>query len=422
MPVNHLREILRPVRAGDDPAFHAEIDRSWRYGLLLIAGVEIGMTALIRGLHALGLLETPAGIPAGASAAFLAIGLLSLAGARFLEGRWLAAASLAAGLATAAVISWVDVNAMPRGNVIADLLMVLLVAVALFPAGLWLMLGFCAGVWSIHVCIARLAGADPGIGFLPVVTSSIVCAVLSAASLRRMQREHLARAETLEAQLRRAQSESAASMARIAAALSHELNSPLGALKSSVQSLVRSSERMLLRPDPKLVELQKELARTAADSARRLEDIVSRMQRFTNLDRAEVQEVDLRRLVEDVAALCTQKHKVRIDIGSVPTVQGKPHLLSGALAEILQRATDSNSEVRITATEEGGMVRLRVAAEVELSLEPQFGVRQGRVAAVNWTLYYLRQVLRGEGGDVTAGPGGVTITIPVRPQTAVAGA
>jgi two-component system, NtrC family, sensor kinase len=96
-------------------------------------------------------------------------------------------------------------------------------------------------------------------------------------------------------QLRRAEtrvllSDHAASLGRLAAALSHELNSPIGALKSAVDTLLLINARLATAESAereRLLRLQADLRRSLHQSSSRLAQIVGRMQRFTNLDRAE---------------------------------------------------------------------------------------------------------------------------------------
>src|SRR5436309_2825984 len=102
-------------------------------------------------------------------------------------------------------------------------------------------------------------------------------------------------------ELRRAESqvllsENAASMGRFAAALSHELNSPLGALKSALQTcnaLAEKKATLQVEKRREAEEIEAQLRRSAIDSADRLHQIVLRMQRFTNMDRKEILLVDL---------------------------------------------------------------------------------------------------------------------------------
>ena len=101
------------------------------------------------------------------------------------------------------------------------------------------------------------------------------------------------------AQARLLLSETAASQGRLAAVLSHELNSPIGTLRSAVESLVLLYKKKRESDEARLAGIFEGLAHTALESCHRLKELLARMQRFTNLDRAEEQAVDLNELLRD---------------------------------------------------------------------------------------------------------------------------
>ncbi len=112
--------------------------------------------------------------------------------------------------------------------------------------------------------------------------------------------------ERWEMQRRMLIAENIESLGRLAAALSHEFNTPLGTLKSTVDTLVRAAARRGSAPpdeQERLEAVQADLRKSLDASLERMEQVISRIQRFTNLDRAEVQEVDLNELLSDVVAL-----------------------------------------------------------------------------------------------------------------------
>lgn len=102
-------------------------------------------------------------------------------------------------------------------------------------------------------------------------------------------------------------SESAASLARLAATLSHEFNSPLGSLRSAVDTLAVAAAKRATAPpfEPArlVAAIEDKVRRSALQSVTRLHEVVLRMQRFTNLDRAEVRPTDLNELLNDVVCL-----------------------------------------------------------------------------------------------------------------------
>jgi signal transduction histidine kinase len=212
--------------------------------------------------------------------------------------------------------------------------------------------------------------------------------------------------------------ESGASMGRFAAALSHELNSPMGALKTALQtSATLAAKRKVLPPEKRdqIDELDAQLRRTAAESLERLHRIVLRMQRFTNLDRSETLEADLNSLLQDVldilrAGFNDDVH-IELNMQPLPSIMVRPQQLSAVFSNLLQNA--------IEALDGGGHVLIatrRIESQVEVSIEddgkgmpaeelanifdPAFKVKSGRVSTGNWSLFSSRQIVREHGGEI----------------------
>ena len=81
-----------------------------------------------------------------------------------------------------------------------------------------------------------------------------------------------------QAEARNLLSENAASVGRLAAALSHELNSPIGALVSGVDTLLLLAARQAHSSPPeqqRLIVLQNELRKSIQQSTDRLREIVA---------------------------------------------------------------------------------------------------------------------------------------------------
>ena len=110
-----------------------------------------------------------------------------------------------------------------------------------------------------------------------------------------------ARQQVLRAQAQVTLAKSAAAQGRLAAALSHELNSPIGVIKSNLSTLAVALEKSQAgeQPSDRLMKVLGDIETTARHSCERLSEVVARMQRFTHLDRAEEATVDVRVLLED---------------------------------------------------------------------------------------------------------------------------
>ena len=83
----------------------------------------------------------------------------------------------------------------------------------------------------------------------------------------------------------------------MAAALSHEINSPLGALRSGIETLAAIDAR---RKSTSGWPIRATLFRHLQESAARIEEVMHRLRRFVNLDEAELKSADLNELLTDV--------------------------------------------------------------------------------------------------------------------------
>ncbi|MDX2154052.1 MAG: FHA domain-containing protein [Bryobacteraceae bacterium] len=232
--------------------------------------------------------------------------------------------------------------------------------------------------------------------------------VLANIAAVRLENARLAEREQAE------RAEAAGAAGRLAAAISHEMNSPLGALKSSVETLVTLAGRMG-GGDPERVEMMRSLAGTVRESAARLEKIIGRMQRFTHLDRAEIQVVDLPLLLGDVVAIVqatmgSGRCEVEVQAAGVCPFLCRPQTLSAVLAKLLQVAAEESAgrgPVRVRAGMEGSVLEVEIAdsgegmkeEEAQRLFEPSFRVSKGRVKG-SWSLFSARRMMSEQGGDI----------------------
>jgi signal transduction histidine kinase len=224
-------------------------------------------------------------------------------------------------------------------------------------------------------------------------------------------------------------SENAAVMGRLAAALSHELNSPIGVLASAVDTLAAAAGK---NQSERVAQVVAETHRAGRESAERLRAIVARMQRFTNLDRAEIQPVQINDLLADVIAVLDSENsgKTRIDFQPgplLPRFTCRPQQLSAVFANLIGNATDaadgSAAAVRITTHATPSQIEVMVQdsgrglTEEELRdvFNPaSFRISGQRIAAGNWSLFSCRQIIQEHGGDIeiSSTPGeGTTVRV-----------
>ena len=250
---------------------------------------------------------------------------------------------------------------------------------------------------------------------------------LSAVMYRRVYRTYSAHQRELRAadDLRQTQSllvvsENAATMGRFAATLSHEVNSPVGALVSVVQTLQSLHEKRGKASGEnraRLDRMEEELLGSAHLSADRLRDIIARMQRLTNLDRAEILAVDLNELLRDVLEMMeTQlkdKIEIELDLHPLPRTTVRPQQISAVFSNLLQGTAEkfgTPAKILITSKRANGFVQIDILhrnkslakEDLDRLFDPGFGVKDRRIAAVNWGLFSSREMVRRHGGDILA--------------------
>lgn len=252
--------------------------------------------------------------------------------------------------------------------------------------------------------------------------------------------------QTIEAgeALRQAQnrillSENASSLGHLAAAISHEMNSPLGAMLSGMDTLLLLAERQAsAKPEErtKLAELQTEVRRSIEQSADRVKELVGKLQRFTDLDETNMQSADINDIVRGVAAMAVNEQEnhptvdLRLDV--LPPVMCRPQQLAAVFRSLLSNAVNAvngNGQISIITQRGGEQIEIDIedngrgmtAEQIKNIFEPQFRVAGGRVAAGNWSMFNSRQIIREHGGDIRIssreGQGTrVTIVLPATPQ------
>ena len=432
---------LLPGGAERDEGFRLHIGGLSRQGLYIIAGVElVSPLFLLAAQHLVMSREGTVWHRTWQTASVMAVGALTLLAARAESIRfsrrlvgclsgWLVGAAL-----TSCSLLMFGQGAASDHYIPAQITSVLLVGVGAMPLrpmhtlslglamwGYFLIAGPLAVHWNLAPVVEQ-QGTHSVFILMITFLSAALSAVLYAervASYRSQQQALRASDSLVKAQSRALLSENAASLGRLAAALSHDLNNPIGALTSAVDTMVLLAARQATSPPAeheRLVRLQAELRRSVADSTRRLREIVSRMQRFTNLDKADVQTADLNELVSDAIALMEPQIKdsvrVEVDLRSVPALTCRPQQLSAVFTSLLHNAIEAiqngNGRIQISTHEVDSHVEVRIrdngrglrSDELATIFDPGFKVAGGRVSTGNWSLFSSRQIVREHGGDI----------------------
>jgi signal transduction histidine kinase len=438
----HLSERLFSGRAESDEGFRAEVERTSLLSLRAVGALEFAVPLL---MASAGLGVIPITITDRTTAAPNL--LFSLLGAWTLGAGWSRFGARHARLVTAVsvcvsvvIMLWSAIILTPEltwveHHIIGYIVLVMFgcaSAVPLKPVQT-LFLGLAIDaiyVVSLTTAARHLAWTQQGFGLLQhlfTLVVTLLCTALTSSVYRQRYAGYLMHQRALRTseRLRDAEkqlllSENAATMGRVAAALSHELNSPIGVLTSSVDTLNALARRISTAPagdQDRLRMVLEDITRSGRESAERLRGIVSRIQRFTNLDRADVQSANVNDLIADVVALVRAERvgaaPVTTDLQDVPHVICRPQQLSAVLSNLLSNALnavglDGHVSISTRAVERAIEILIEDDGrginpdDVATIFDPAaFRVTKGRVAAGNWSLFSSRQIVREHGGDIT---------------------
>ncbi|MFC1558068.1 PAS domain S-box protein [candidate division KSB1 bacterium] len=168
--------------------------------------------------------------------------------------------------------------------------------------------------------------------------------------------------ELREKQFQLAQSEKMASLGNLVAGVAHEINTPLGALKSNNDIFVRSIEKIkdlltdnIIHADaPESIALAKyftnieKLSDVSETAAERIIKIVKSLRSFARLDQADMDTVDIQEGIETTLTLVHHEIKGRIevhkDFGEVPKITCYPNQLNQVFMNVLVNASHAIEE------------------------------------------------------------------------------
>lgn len=434
------RGFLVPTIEREHPKLALEFERLSRVGLRIIGWVCIGAPAL---MYLLGILLLPT-FPETKIIAFdllqVMIGVVAVWGSyRVWVGPWARTLGMGVG-ASIGMIQSVSLShaELMQESFLGDLIrqqfpttivVILLVGMAALPIkpahnfalGMGLLLVF-ARILYVEFGTTAFSGWSA----FPLVASFMIVVVstaLTAAMYHQRASGILARFHAEEGleHLKQAQvslllARTAASKSRFAAAMSHEINSPLGALSSAFETLVKLVEGSDVPSSSRKAEVFRETARSGRLAYKRLSEITQRMKRLTNLDREEEQLVDLNQLCTDtVDSLRPQlepKARIALELSPVPAYRCRPTQLSAVLTNLLRNAADAlegTGTIAVASERKNGSIWLEVRDDgrgihpdrLETLFEPDFRVEAGRVATTNWGLFVSQSIVSTHGGSLS---------------------
>lgn len=454
MTFESIRQFLLPGNAEKDEGFREEVLRLSHLGLEVIGWVTIGASlflALARVILHVESEHLAFRMLASGAAALIGAVMLLLARVRQLYA-WSRLLASLAGLVICAILVnsalyLARFDAAAEHFIPAQITLTIFLGVASIPFQPLHTLAFGVGTACVYVASldAFAIRAEPAY-LLFLATVTLLATAVSAQRYSQRYRTYQAFLQILrstdelrDVQNRLSRSENASSMTRLAAAISHEVNNPVGALLSGVDTLLLLAARQASSPaeqQARLVKLQSDLRRSIQESARRLQQVAARMARFTNLDHAEVLETNVNDLLGDVAALLKPNLKnqsaLQLDLQATPSLVCNPQQLSAVFYDLMNNsvaAIGDHGRVVVRTRRGDGTIDVQFEdngsgldpESLKTIFDPVFRVADGRVGTGNWSMFNARQVIREQGGDIairsTLGEGTVvSVLLPV-PET-----
>lgn len=270
--------------------------------------------------------------------------------------------------------------------------------------------------------------------------------------------------ELREAQNQMIVQEKMAALGNLVAGIAHELNTPLGTVKSaadvSARGLARiremldsgkSLEEMQQGPLERVLKALGDNSQATTSAIERLSRIVDSLKIFTHLDRAALEQVDVHEGLDSALTLMEPRFGAGVEVvrdyGELPRLTCYPQELNQVYMSLLlnaqQALPDGRGRVEVRTRPEEGYVRIVIADDgrgIEAErlariFEPSFASKEGRVAmGMGLSLSY--NIVRKHAGtlDIDSEPGrGTTVTMrlpttglhrrgpPPRRRTALAG-
>ena len=153
--------------------------------------------------------------------------------------------------------------------------------------------------------------------------------------------------------------EKMAALGKLVAGIAHEINNPIGAVRSAAdvcgRCLGKVAELVSMRDTPqeiredpqyqKSLQMMQDNSEVIATATERIATIVSNLKDFARLDEAEFQEADLHAGINSTLTLI--QHEIGDDIeiireyGEIPTIPCYPNQLNQVFMSILSKAVDS---------------------------------------------------------------------------------
>ncbi len=145
--------------------------------------------------------------------------------------------------------------------------------------------------------------------------------------------------------------ETSANLRQLVAGIVHEANTPLGALGSSLDTIARLLHRLETHPpDERLYGAADKLLANANSSHLRLNELITALKEYVNLEESSVRQTDLKRCLADAVQLATDKHsrdtsQIRLRLPDGPALaMAHPAKLTRIFGNLIENALAADAE------------------------------------------------------------------------------
>ena len=227
-----------------------------------------------------------------------------------------------------------------------------------------------AAVLGVYVSLSYLLREETWVRAYLIPAAMVLVGVLFTMAL---SEQFWRRYRHVQAQL--IQAEKMASLGQLVAGVAHELNTPLGTVKSNQDISVRALKRLrkqvekeINQETEKLFQILDESNKVNQIACDRMVGIVGSLRSFARLDEAELQEADLHECIETTLILIHYQTKDRIRIlrefGDLPKFTCYPNRLNQVFMNVLANAVQSvkgRGEIRVRTYRAGERAMAEIA-------------------------------------------------------------
>jgi len=251
-------------------------------------------------------------------------------------------------------------------------------------------------------------------------------------------------AELRESQAALVQAEKLASLGRLVAGLAHELNNPVGVLRTSSETVRAAVVKMEAWVEAnasaeapsarRMLDALNSASEQGLNAVERVTALLKNLKEFSQLDKAEFQLSNIHRGLEATLKLLEHRFeggvRVEKDFGDLPEIDCSPRQLNHVFMNLLLHAQTAiekagrDGVICLRTRHQGGRVELAIehdgqeipSDELPRAFDPAFVARDGRVSA-DLGLLICQQIVRAHDGTITveSEPGRTRflVTLPV---------